>query len=255
MITGAIVRKKRITAVVNPQPARRNPGPATVLLGYLNPHKEKRHMPATKKPAKKKNPIPFNFLKKKAAKRNPSALTVYKAKAKAPGRRRPAKRNPFSSNILSKPIELLKAGAIGALSYFATRQVPQAVLKARNTSFVGYLANLLTALGCAGLADKYFGSPAGQAAFVGGGMYLFTRVLNEQTPYGATLALSGVGDVQATGLRGIVPGYYAHPPITTRDGAAVIPQQIVDAVKAQLPAPAPQMAAAAAGVGRFASRF
>lgn len=264
MIAAKPLKRSKFTAVVNPHkkdarkarpkihrkssgaPRRKNPA-STILLGYLNPEK---HVMKTKKHKKirrsvKKNPIVARSFHHKKARRNG----------------RPRRRNPISSNIVAKPVQLLKAGAIGAIAYFATRQVPQVLLKTRNTSWVGYLANLLTALGCAGVADKYFGPEAGQSAFVGGGMYLFTRVLNDQTPYGATLALSGVGDPAAIGarnLRGLVPGFFASPAIVTRDGQPVAAQfqNVIDAAVQQSVAkmPAPAAAAGVSG-GKFRSRF
>jgi hypothetical protein len=266
MIAAKPLTKKRskFTAVVNPQrkrqakPAarrkirknsgakrRKNPvGPATVLLGYLNP--EGKHVMKTKK---KKT------IRRRA--KNPIVARAFTRKAKVNGRR-PRRRNPLNMSIIGKPVELLKAGAIGAIAYFATRQVPQIVLKTRNTSWLGYLGNLLTALGCAGVAAKYFGPQAGQSAFVGGGMYLFGRVLNDQTPYGNALNLSGVGDPHAAGLRGLVPGFFSSPVITDRGGAAITAQfqpvidAAVSAARAQNPAPA--VAAGVSG-GRFAARF
>jgi hypothetical protein len=121
------------------------------------------------------------------------------------------------------------------------------VLKDKDKSWLGYFANLLTALGSAAAADKYFGQAAGQAAFVGGGMYLVGRVTAEKTPYGAQL-----------GLGAMVPAYWAQPPVVTRNGTPVPAQwqSIIDAAKAQIPyqAPAPAAAAGVSG-GRLAGRF
>jgi hypothetical protein len=245
-----LTKRTKFTAAVNPQrrkrkprkvsgaPRRKNPG-ATVLLGYLNP--EKRPMTKTKKHKKirrpKKNPF---FAMKKRAKRS----------------HRPRRRNPSNILSISRPIELLKAGAFGAIAYFATRQVPQMVLKARNVGWIGYLANLATALTCASAAGKYFGPAAGQSAFVGGGMYLFGRVLNDQTPYGARLALSGIGDPSASshGLRGMVPGTFLSPMTVTRSGQPVYPPSLTQHIQSQIPAP-PARAAAGVSGGRFAARF
>ena len=255
MIAAQPVKRTKFTAVVTGRkssgaPRRTNPA-ATVLLGYLNP--ERKPMQKTKA-QKAKSTI------RRPAKPNP----FIKAKAfsvqpwKKNGNRKPPRRkNPLSiSGILGKPVELLKAGAIGAIAYFVTRQVPQAVLKARNTSWMGYGANLLTALGSAAVADKYFGPTAGTAAFVGGGMYLVGRVANDQTPFGKTLNLQGLGDPAARGgLRGLVPAFFPSPAIVDRSGQPVMAQYqpIVDAAVAQMPVQPP--AAGMAG-GRFsASRF
>lgn len=248
-----LTKRTKITAAVNPQrrrkparkssgaPRRRNPG-ATLLLGYLNP--EKRAM----KPKKHTKKI------RRTAKKNPFVVRTKKAHKRS---HRPRRRNPNTLNLIGKPVELLKAGAIGAIAYFATRQIPQMVLKARNVSWVGYLANLITALGCASVANRYMGAAAGQSAFVGGGMYLFGRVLNDQTPYGQTLALSGLGDPAASphGLRGMVPGTFLSPMTLDRSGNPVFPPALKDFVTQQIPAPAPTPSRAGVSGTRFSPRF
>ena len=206
----------------------------------------------------KKNSSKKHLIRRKA---NPVMYASKKAPITAhPIRRR--KKNPNMNSILSRPVELLKSGAFGALSYFATRQVPQFALKTRNVSYVGYLANALTALACAAAADKWFGADAGKAAFVGGGMAVVGRVVNDQTSLGAQLNLSGIGDPHAAALgrlrgRGVgtvVPGYWAQPPVIGPNGEPIIPQQLIDQVKAQIPpAPVPQRTGTA-GIGRFSGR-
>jgi len=183
------------------------------------------------------------------AKKNPAKATA--VKSYKPRR----KRNPSNiPTILQRPLELLKAGAVAAIAYAATRQLPQWALGARNTSYMGYGANFATALLLTALADKVLGSEAGKAAFAGGGAYCVARIADDQTPLGATLNLQGVGDSRALG--GIVPGYFASPAIVDRKGNPIIPQAIIDAAVSAMPRPvelAPR--AAAAGVGRFANRL
>jgi hypothetical protein len=269
----ALRKRKKETAMVNPQrrrqakhakrhsPAKKKrsgaprQNPATLLLGTLNPE----NSPMFKKKSKKSTAP-----RRKAAKKNPFFSHKKKSVMKFAPRRK-AKRNPDAKSIIKRPVELLKAGAVGALAFFFTRQIPQLVLNARNTSYVGYLANMLTALGCAAAADRYFGAAAGQAAFVGGGMYTFSRVWDDYSPLGQSISLSATmsgvqGDPRAVGMArparlgvgGMVPGYWASPATVARDGSPIIPQQIVDAVKAQMPAPA---VANGKGIGRFAGRF
>lgn len=222
---------------------RRNPG-ATVLLGTLNPENSMKKRKNSKKSFRRSSKKPRT---------NPHRGHTMHAKR---SQRRKYKRNPeFAKGIISKPVQLLKAGAVGALAFFATRQIPQYLLKEKNFSWVGYFANFLTALAATWAADKYFGAAAGQAAFVGGGMYVFNRIADEQTPLGKEISLvSGLrgvrGDPRAVGVGSIVPGYFAAPPISDRNGNPIIPQQIIDASVAAMRANVP----AAAGVGRFASR-
>jgi hypothetical protein len=258
-----ITRRTKFTAVVNGRrartakpasrktgaPRRKNPiGASTVLLGYLNPP-EKTHMQKKQKKSKIR----------RAIKKNPTTVQAFGRKA-APHRRRPRRRNPLNtSTLIGRPLDLVKAGVVGVLAYFIARQLPQILLKQKNTGWVGYVSNLVTALGTAAAANKMLGPTLGQAAFVGGGMYLVSRVSNEQTPIGRTLALSGIGDPQARGMGTLVPGYWASPAVVSKAGQPVPGQfqPIVDAVRAQLPAPQPVAAAASAGVsgGRFAARF
>ena len=259
MLSAQPIRRKKTTAVVNPRrkssgaPRRKNPvAAATLLLGQINP----RRKPVQKK--KNSSKKHYNFRRKA----NPMVKASSKKAASIKARPIPRRRNPNFNSILSRPVELLKSGAFGALSYFATRQVPQFALKTRNVSYVGYIANALTALACAAGADKFFGPDAGKAAFVGGGMALVSRVVNDQTSLGAQLNLSGIGDPHAAALgrlrgRGvgtIVPGYWAQPPVIARDGSPVIPQQMIDAVKAQIPPAAVPVSTGTAGIGRFSGR-
>jgi len=258
-----ISTRTRQTALVNPSAGRRarrphkvsgaprrksNPG-ETVLLGFLNPQPEKKPVSIKKKEHKprRKNPVTAVAVKKHQP--------MQKHYAKAKGRRR---HNPVTLGALSKPIEMMKLGAIAALAFFTVRQVPQIALKTRNTSWLGYLANFLTALGCAAGAGRLFGPVGGQAALVGGSMYLFSRFLNDVSPLGKTLNLSGVGDPHAAALGGLVPAYWASPPVTDRTGRVIPPQALIDAVIRRLPAPQPgamPVPVAAGTVGRFSPRF
>ena len=175
-------------------------------------------------------------------------------KKKTTPRRRPKKtvvrrqRNP--SRVTSKATDLVKMGAFALGGLVLARQIPQAVLGGRNSGFVGYLANALTAIVAAAIISKYGGKPAGNAVGIGGGLYVVQRVMDEQfTALGRQLSLSGVGDSRASGsLRGIGPAYFPWPVATDRAGNPIIPPQIDNA---QIAAPA----TVAAGVGRFAGRF
>ena len=256
MIKAQPIRKRtKLTALVNPRrkaakakaakkphrpkkvsgAPRRNPG-ATVLLGYLNPPEKKMQKQKTQK---------HKTIRRKAS--NPIRAKALPFQKK----HRPRRKNPVSSisaGIFKKPIDLLQAGAIAAVAFFATKQVPRAVLKQRDQLWIGYLANLLTALGCTAMADRYLGPNAARSAFVGGGMYLFQRILTEQTDFGSRF-----------GMQGLVPGYWAQPPVVDRQGRPVFQPQLAEFVKQQIPPPAPAPAPAQSSVGvsggRFASRW
>jgi len=207
------VRAKRTTKT------KRNPAPVAVTLGYVNP----------------------GGSMKKRRTRRPSTRKV---------RRR---RNP--TRVTSKATGMLKTGAYALGGLVLTRQIPQAVLGSRNSGIVGYIANVATAIAASAIVSRIGGKAAGQAVGIGGGLYVVERILNEQlTPLGKALSLSGVGDPRAHGgLGAIKRAYFPWPVVTDRQGRPVIPREIVEQVKQEIPAsqPAPPVS----GVGRFAGRF
>ncbi len=191
--------------------------------------------------------------KKTRRRSNPVKPVAVKAVAKkAHGRRR---RNPSVRNALAKPIDMMKVGVSAAGGLLGTRVIPQIVLGAKNTGPIGYGANFVTAIGLAALAARYLGQAAGKAVLSGGSLYIFNRLLNDMTPLGKSLNLSGIGDPQAAGRLGaLVPAYFPMPVVSDRAGRPVIPAAIKQEIQAAIPAPKPA-AAAVSGVGRFAGRF
>ncbi|MCC7497325.1 MAG: hypothetical protein IT160_07095 [Bryobacterales bacterium] len=246
----AIAKRVRTKRLINPErkvsgakPARRNPVSEIAVLGYLNPERRK---PTVKKKQQKK----------RVSKRNPvTAAPRPKQKVSKSHRRRNPARNNVTS-MLSKPIDLLKDGATAAAGFLATRQVPQMVLGARNSGFIGYLANVLAAAGTSALARKVLGNREGDIVLIGGSLYLFNRVLNDYTPLGRQLNLSGVGDPAAT-LKGFRPAYFPVPVVSNpRTGQPIMPAALTAHVQSLIP-PTPKATAQepAGNVGRFASRF
>lgn len=218
-----------------PRKHRANPTELITLGAVVNPHRG----PVMKKTKKK------SAAKKAARKKNPVIVYRPVAKKKANhGRRRHS--NP---EILGPAKTMLESGAYALGGLVATRQIPQLILKEKNSGWMGYLANAATAIAVAMAAGKFVGPRAGNAALIGGGAYLVDRVLTEKvSPVGQYLALSGVGDFKAASTMGRVkPGYFPLPVQRDRSGNPIIPQAIVDAVKAQLPAPA----AAAATISKI----
>lgn len=159
------------------------------------------------------------------------------------------RRRRSSNPMLSSGFNLLKFGAIALIGLVATRQIPQWVLGANNSSWVGYLANAATALVLGYLAHRFMGKEAGGAVLIGGGLYTVNRILQEQvSPIGKVLSLTGLGDPMA--LSGIGPGYFPLPVPLDSNGNAVIPAEI----RALPAAPAGGMKGLDAG-SRFRSRF
>ncbi len=172
---------------------KRNPG-YLMSLGYLNPQR--------RKPMKKR---------KTARRKNPAKVVVFRKKNPTRSFRR--RRNPARSGVISSSTGMFKNALLLMLGLLITRQVPQAVLKEKNTGILGYGSNLLTALVAGGAIGKTLGRAEGQFVGLGGALYVINRLLTEQfSPIGKMLSLSGVGDYAATGKLGqVVPAYFPTP--------------------------------------------
>lgn len=200
-----------------PRPKQTNPA-GLYLLGAVNPQRKAmaKKQKKSKKPARKGNPFPF-FQKKAAAGR--------KAHKPKKAMRRP---NPEALDLVKEPFNVAKFGLIALIGLVGTRQLPQAVLKGKNSGWMGYLANLATALGGGLLTTKFVGKQAGSAVMIGGGLYLMNRVLSEQlSPIGNVLKLAGTGDAAAAGSLGrIKDAYFPFPVVRDRQGNPIIPKEI-----------------------------
>jgi hypothetical protein len=172
---------------------------------------------------------------KKRASNNPKR----KRKSNNPHRRR--RRNP---GIMANAKEFLMAGATGLASAVATSQLPQLILGADNTSFMGYAANIATAVAATFLANSMLGPRAGEAAMVGGAVIVLDRFLTENvSAIGPYISLSGVGDATAARMGTIRDGYYLHPTMVDGSGNMIVPQPVTDASVAAVLAKYPQIAA------------
>jgi hypothetical protein len=186
-----------------------------------------------KKTAKKKNP---------AARKNPfPKVRAMQRNFKPAKRRNGRKRNPEMAGAMGamgRPVEYLKFGLIALLGLVTTRQVPQMALGTKNTSWLGYAANLATALAGAYGTGKVAGKNAAVAFGTGGGLYTVNRILTDKlTPVGQVLSLAGLGDAQASATLGrIVPGS-VYPPTYDANGNLKLPANFVAAMNKALPAP------------------
>ncbi|HZT36621.1 MAG TPA: hypothetical protein VFA28_01895 [Bryobacteraceae bacterium] len=218
---------------------KKNPAELITLGAIVNPQRNtvtKKRKNGTKKAARKPNPV--IVIRDAKAKKNPSKKRHHRS------------HNP---SILGTSKEMVESGAYALAGLVVARQLPQMLLKTNNTGWKGYLSNAAAALAAAYAAGKFAGPKAANDVLIGGGLYLVNRVLTEQfSPIGKALSLSGVGDAAASSSMGRVkPGYFPLPVQRDRDGKPIIPQAIVDAVKAQLPAPAAAAAASkVSGVSR-----
>ena len=109
-------------------------------------------------------------------------------------RRRYARRsNP------GRTVEYVKLGASVIGGAVGSKLLTQTVLGASNTSWMGYLGNLVATLALGWGASKAFKDKMISQGVVGGGIaQLAVRIISDQTPYGSYLAGSGVGDYQAS---------------------------------------------------------
>ncbi len=206
-----------------------------------------------------------------SSKKNPATGSKKNSNRKPNGHSKSNPRRKSNPNVLADPKSLFVNILTALVSAVGTRQVPQWLLGANNTSWSGYLANIGTAIAATFAASEFVGPGAGQAAAIGGGVIVLDRFLTEQfSPIGNYLSLTGLGDATAaTSLGTVSDGFYLHPTIYNADGTPLIPHQVTDAaVKAfnllqAAPAPttsramtAPQQGAlAGAGRSRFQSRF
>jgi len=162
-------------------------------------------------------------------------------------RRHSRRRNP---GMFSGAGSILKDGFYALLGLVAARQLPQLVLGATNTGWLGYGANLLTTIVAAMIGQKFLGAEAGKMIGVGGGIYTVNRVIQDQmSPIGQVLSLAGIGDYTALG--DIQPGYFPLPVPTDASGNPIIPSQL------QPPPPAmvTKGMGSVASSTRYASRF
>lgn len=238
MVTAKPIRRRvKTTTLVNPQhkqakqasgahcaPKKRNPG-NLITLGFLNPQEKPMQKKKVQNAPKKKGHVA----------KNPQFHS--KSKALAPRKKSHQQRNP-APGLVSKPLEMLKLAIYAALGLIATRQLPQILLKENNKGLIGYGSNFVTAISAAAIAKKAAGAVPAIAVLIGGSLYTFNRLLNDYTPLGKQLALSGIGDVHACGsLRGLLPAYQPTL-VMTRNGQAVLPRAVLEQMRALIPAPA-----------------
>jgi hypothetical protein len=160
--------------------------------------------------------------------------------------RKPRRKNPgeFASTVGSAK-DLVSGAVAGLVSAVATRQLPQVVLGAANTSMEGYAANIVTAAVATWVAGKFGGPAAGRGALIGGAVIVLDRVLSDNvSPISSYLSLSGVGDHTAYSKLGTIrPGFFTHPGLQNPDGSLYVPDPYTDAATAAVLAKYPQLAA------------
>jgi hypothetical protein len=206
----SVARKRRHTVRTRPNPPRkarrravarkstrkrRNPTPM-IISWAANPAKRRKNSMAKRRRAtsrRRSNP---------AGRRRSSTRKIMRH-----ARRRHSRRNPSLGN----PMQWISNGAGVVAGVVGTRAIPQLVLGASNTGAMGYAANAATALGLGFLTHMLFPRQQNLSAFVvaGGFAGLISRVISDQTPFGAQVSLSGLGD---WGLGLYQKSNYPYPP-------------------------------------------
>ena len=154
-------------------------------------------------------------------------------------RRRTHRSNPGLGSI--GPLITTSAFALAGAA--ASKIIPQMILGASNTSWVGYAANALTGFLLYLAAEKVLKNhTAATGVAIGTAVMIMDRMINDMTPFGSYLSGAGFGDYQAQ--------------------AFVTPQALVDpynSAQIRIPGPwqpaapamTPTKAAAAVGVGSY----
>jgi hypothetical protein len=180
-----------------PRKRRKNPGGGHKIV--INSARKRRKNPAPAiiswaagNPAKRSNKSMAKHKKKKRAtakRSNPAGSRRRTARKNVSYRRR----NPAG---LGSPVDWISGGAGVLVGLIGSRSIPQMLMAGSNTGATGYAMNAISAIGLGFLAHYVFPrKPMIAAAVVTGGFAgLIDRVLSDNTPFGAQLALSGVGD-------------------------------------------------------------
>ncbi|HUW79491.1 MAG TPA: hypothetical protein VMV54_01200, partial [Acidocella sp.] len=159
--TGKVFRMvtvKKIRRRVNPPGQHKNP--VAALLGHVNPKGKKKGASMAKKQAKKQP----------QKKRQPTAKTkiITRWRTRAAPKKKPKKRNPRRRGILTRPLDVIRLGALALAGLVITRQVPQAVLGTRNVGIVGYFSNVIAASLATAVMGRFVDREAAKAVGVGG---------------------------------------------------------------------------------------
>lgn len=155
--------------------------------------------------------------------------------------------NPYSRRrhnpVGGKTTNLVMQAVAGAAGAVGSRLIPQLVLGGSNTGMIGYGANIITGLALSWGARKFVGKEAGHATLIGVGIALVLRLVQDFTPYGPQVSLSGIGDLGV-----ILPSGFVDPALFTGQGAQRVVPGPLRAALAPPPA-APQTTPASAPGG------
>jgi hypothetical protein len=198
---------KRRKVAARKKPAKRNPSRLRAIRTTRKAPKRKTNSAPRKR---RKNPVPMiiSWAAGNPAKRSTKSMAHSKKRCKVAvakrsnaGRRRTTKkvthrRRRMNPSSIGTPMNWIQGGAGVLAGVVGTRAIPQLIFAGSNTGTMGYLYNAVTAAGLGFLSHMLFPrNPVITASVVAGGFAaLFARVISDQTPFGAQLSLTGLGD-------------------------------------------------------------
>jgi len=173
---------------------------------------------------RRKNPTPM-ILSWAAGNPAKGGRKVARSKRKTTKRRATANRNAGRRHVkkvmrhrrrsnpgaIGNPVDWLQGGAGVLAGVVGARAIPQLILGASNQGPTGYVANAVAAAGLGFLSHMLFPRNLKlTAAVVAGGFAgLIARIISDQTPFGSTLSMTGLGD---WGLGLYQKSNYPNPP-------------------------------------------
>lgn len=156
---------------------KRNPLGSEVLI-MSNPKRKR----SRRRRSAKKNPFVSSKRRSRRSRRNPSI------------KRSRRHRNPAIGGF--DATNILKLGGGAAAGSIATRGLTQLALGDNNTGYVGYAANVVTALGLAWAAKKFMGKEVATGVAAGGIAAVILRIYTEHVSQTSPNLVSGLGDVE-----------------------------------------------------------
>lgn len=89
------------------------------------------------------------------------------------------RRRSHNPALAVRASELLPLAGWAIVGGVTTRAVPQAILREKNTGWMGYLANAATAIGSSMLLGKFFGKRAAVGVLIGGTVGVASRMITD----------------------------------------------------------------------------
>jgi len=175
---------------------RRRTNPGDILSLAFNPgQKRRKTMAATKRRRRRARAGQRrNTTRRRHMRANP-AVRRHNRRRHHTVRHRRNRRNPSSSgNVTMKSAMMILGG--GAVGYFGSKGLTQAVLGANNTGVNGYAVNALVTAGLALAAHMFKLKNVSVGILAGGAIQLIQRIVTDKTPIGQIGQSLGVGDYQ-----------------------------------------------------------